>query len=111
MHRPCLNSGCPELVESGRCARHSKQADAQRGSSTERGYGSDWEVVRLVVLRRDLYTCKIQTHCRGARATEVDHIRPIGEYPEGRLLMSNLQAACKSCNAAKGARFELKEKK
>ena len=85
--------------------KHAKQASQQRGSSGDRGYDAEWRRVRLRVLRRDLYTCRIRTHCNGARATEVDHIRPISEFPEGRLLESNLQAACKPCNSAKGARF------
>jgi 5-methylcytosine-specific restriction protein A len=109
--RPCLIPGCPELTETARCPKHTRRTEQQRGSSTERGYDSDWEVVRLRVLKRDLYTCKIRTHCSGAYANEVDHIVPISQFPEGRLLMSNLQASCKPCNAAKGGRFQLKGEK
>lgn len=109
--RPCSRGGCPELVASGKCPKHSKQAEVHRGSSTERGYDSAWERIRLRILKRDLYTCKIRTYCRGARATEVDHIIPISQFPEGRLLESNLQASCKPCNAAKGNRFQLKGEK
>ena len=105
MLRPCSRPGCPELVQSGKCPKHARQAEQQRGSASARGYDSAWERVRLLVLKRDLYTCQIRTHCNGARATEVDHIRPISEFPEGRLMLMNLQAACKPCNSAKGARF------
>jgi 5-methylcytosine-specific restriction protein A len=109
--KPCLNPGCSELVAGSRCPKHAKSAERHRGNSAERGYDSDWKRIRLRVLKRDLYTCRIRIHCNGARATEVDHIRPIGVFPEGRLQMSNLQAACKPCNAAKGARFQLRGEK
>lgn len=105
LYRPCRRPGCPELVEQGYCQRHARQSEAHRGTTFQRGYADGWPRVRLAVLARDLYTCQIRTHCSGARATEVDHIRPIGDFPEGRLLMSNLQAACRPCNAAKGNRF------
>jgi 5-methylcytosine-specific restriction protein A len=82
----------------------------QRDKTAERGYDADWRRVRLAVLARDQYLCQIRTHCGGELATEVDHIRPVSEYPEGRLDPENLQAACKSCNSAKGARFPLNRK-
>lgn len=85
---------------------HKSQPVAPRRSSTERGYDWDWRNLRPLILQRDGGICKIQTHCRGAIATEVDHIRPVSEYPEGRLDPDNLQAACKTCNSAKGARFQ-----
>jgi 5-methylcytosine-specific restriction protein A len=113
MLRPCLSPGCPELVESGRCPRHAAKVRERIGKTAERGYGSDWRKVRLEVLARDRYECQIQTHCGrgvgaqdGALATEADHIIPIDRFPGGRLLKSNLQAACKACNVAKGDRFD-----
>jgi len=103
--RPCCRPGCTELVERGLCQRHVRQAEAQRGTTRERGYADGWPKVRLAVLRRDLYTCQIRTHCNGARATEVDHIRPISEFPEGRLLMTNLRSVCHPCHAARHNRI------
>ena len=44
-------------------------------SRHERGYGSDWEQLRLRILRRDRYMCQCD-ECKGRRrpATHVDHI-------------------------------------
>ena len=98
--RPCLDQPCPNLVERGRCSDHQRVRNAERGTTTERGYGSDWQDLRAAYLAAH-GVCQIRTHCIGAPATEVDHIVPIDERPDLRLECSNLQSACKSCNAAK----------
>ena len=88
-------------------ARHEAR---ERPKTAARGYDAEWRKVRRLILLRDGGTCKIRTHCTGAVATEVDHIRPLSEFPEGRLDPANLQAACKTCNAAKGGRFPTPER-
>ena len=49
--------------------------------------------------------CQIETHCKGMMpdnvATEVDHIIPIRQRPDLRLVWSNLQSACRACHSAK----------
>lgn len=112
--RPCAQPGCGEYaVRNGRCEEHAAKKEKARGTTKERGYAGGWPFVRKKVLERDAYECRIQTHCGrgvgrpfGDVATEVDHIEPIEKRPDLRLTMSNLQAACKPCNAAKGDRFE-----
>ena len=34
--RPCLTPGCPELVDKGRCSKHTKR-------TADRGYGAAWQ--------------------------------------------------------------------
>lgn len=41
--KPCSTPGCPQTVTSGRCEKHTQQAEAQRGTAAERGYGTRWE--------------------------------------------------------------------
>ena len=67
------------------------------GSSTRRlRLPSNWKSIRLTVLRRDSYRCKIQgTGCR-VIATEVDHIARGDNHSLG-----NLQAVCPSCHRQK----------
>lgn len=53
--------------------------------------------------------CEIGTHCAKLPITkrlanEVDHITPIREKPELRMVWTNLQSACKSCHSAKTMR-------
>lgn len=38
--KTCSVSGCPELVPTGRCTEHTRQADRRRGSAARRGYGT-----------------------------------------------------------------------
>jgi 5-methylcytosine-specific restriction protein A len=99
--KPCPGPGCHALVASGRCPDHQREAQVRRGTTTERGYGSDWERLRAYKLATDT-VCQIRTHCDAAVATEVDHIIPFrGVDDPLRLDLFNLQSACKRCNSAK----------
>ena len=81
-----------------------------RRSRHERGYGSAWVKLRLVILKRDGYRCRCQ-ECRrtGALkpATEVDHIVSKAAWSKrwGNLngvdAASNLQAINSACHQAK----------
>jgi 5-methylcytosine-specific restriction protein A len=97
--RPCPQPGCPALVKSGYCEAHRPKAR----KTSERGYDGAWRKLRRFKLATDP-VCQIRTHCQGMVATEVDHIIPISVRPDLRLELSNLQSACKPCNAAKGDR-------
>lgn len=69
-----------------------------------RTYDHQWQRVRLRVLRRDQYKCRIQgPRCTG-EATETDHIVPV-EAGGARLDPANLRASCKPCNAGRAARM------
>lgn len=98
--KPCATPGCPELVAVGRCAKCAPGFERSRGTTAERGYDSAHERLRAQVLREEPF-CQIRTHCQGAVATEMDHVIPIRLAPELRLERSNVQSACKPCNAAK----------
>lgn len=75
----CSTPGCPALVERGRCATHTAQAEQQRGTRQQRGYGRAHETrFRAGVLRRDpLCVCDDQAHGHGptclAPSTVADH--------------------------------------
>ena len=98
--RPCATHGCRELVECGRCAKHTTTHERERGKTGVRGYDWDWQQLRLLKLREEP-VCQIQTHCQGDIATEVDHVISIRLRPDLRLVWENLQSACKPCNVAK----------
>jgi 5-methylcytosine-specific restriction endonuclease McrA len=64
-------------------------------TTTARGYGRKWQVVRLLVLNRDQWRC---WRC-GGPAREVHHLRAISRYGpsyDPRYLV----AACHPCNLA-----------
>lgn len=102
--RQCAQPGCPELVERGRCPKHQaakhKGIDARRGSSTERGYDTDWRRLRAYVLRNEPLCRECRQNERLEVGVEVDHIIPIGDGGK-RLDQSNLQPLCKPCHSRK----------
>lgn len=56
---------------------------------------SKWKKLRLIVLRRDSYTC---AYCSDV-ATEVDHVHPRSKG--GSDDIDNLVACCRTCNIRK----------
>jgi len=107
--RPCTYPGCGALVHGGsRCEKHKhverKTADKQRGSSSERGYGSRWQKARAGFLRAHPLCAEHQRKGFVEIATVVDHIVP----HKGDMAMfwdaSNWQPLCKQCHDAKTAR-------
>jgi hypothetical protein len=44
--RFCLEPGCSNLVPSGRCGLHQRQANQRRGSAASRGYNALWRHFR-----------------------------------------------------------------
>ena len=99
MHKPkrvCLHPGCPAYAVPGssRCLRHRVIRVDRRPSASQRGYDRQWMAIRRAVLAEE-------PRCRGcgAKATMVDHIRPLrlgGTHDRW-----NLQALCRSCHARK----------
>lgn len=97
----------------GRCTAHQRQAtrarpyDAQRGNSTQRGYGAKWQGYRRSFLRtHPLCVNPYALHADLIAATVVDHITP--HKGDARLfwLKSNHQALCKRCHDTKTVRHD-----
>jgi 5-methylcytosine-specific restriction enzyme A len=105
--KPCTHPGCPALVRdgTGRCPKHpavNRFADKRRGTRHERGYGTAWDKLRLVVLERDCGLCQpCRSEQRVAAGTIVDHIKPKAEG--GTDDLANLQTICAACHAIKTA--------
>lgn len=85
---PCRHRGCAALVRSpGYCNKHAGEAvgwkrDHLRGNRRQRGYGPEWDRLRLLILKRDRYLCQCDECRRTGRvlpATEVDHRIPKAE--------------------------------
>ena len=85
-------------------SNRNKLYDKRRGSSTKRGYDRPWQRLRAWVLRREPLCRPCKKAGKTVPAVEVDHIKPISEAPELRLVASNLQPMCKSCHSAKTMR-------
>lgn len=71
-----------------------------RTSRHERGYGSSWDKLRIIVLRRDKGLCQpCLTRNRTELATQVDHVLP--KAKGGTDDFDNLQAICGPCHDEK----------
>jgi 5-methylcytosine-specific restriction endonuclease McrA len=93
--RRCREPGCTRRQAASRCELHrSRQA---------RGYDAAWERIRLEILVRDGYRCRIGGPGCTIRATTVDHIVPLA-LGGARLDPANLRAACGHCNTSLGGR-------
>ena len=79
-------------------------------SRHDRGYGTAWTKLRLVILRRDSGLCQVCA-AQGivTRATEVDHIKD--KALGGTDAPDNLQSICKPCHIAKGIKAQGKTPK
>lgn len=63
---------------------------------------SRWNRVRQHVFEVKGRTCVVQTNCRGARATEIDHLVP---WRDGGAWfdIENLRPSCKACNISRAS--------
>jgi 5-methylcytosine-specific restriction protein A len=107
--KPCLNTGCGVLHRNrSRCdscqAKYDQQTQADRGSSTTRGYGSDWRKIRAKVLAA--HQKAWPGICPGWQREPhlsddltVDHVKP--KSKGGTDELENLQVLCRPCNSAK----------
>lgn len=111
--KACRQQGCPKTTTdpSGFCHVHkpteaSRWSNYQRGRSRhERGYGSNWDKLRLVVLKRDRYICQCDECQRLGlvkEATHVDHI--VAKAHGGNDELVNLRAINKDCHKRKTAK-------
>jgi len=99
----CLDCGVPTARSRCDACFEKKKAiliPRQRLSTAARGYDSEWNRVRLSILKRDNFICyRCQKNLEGNDAT-VDHIIPLSRGG-ARLDRTNLAACCRSCNSQK----------
>lgn len=84
-------------------AHHSRHSMRDSQTMKEQGFYQrpEWRRVRKMVLQRDHYLCqlKISEGCTKI-ANTVHHIKPLEDYPELALDMSNLTSCCYFCHEA-----------
>ena len=109
--RPCPHPGCAALVSKGYCEEHTQDAtqydrqyDRQRGTARARGYGKQWEKLRVIVLAEEPLCRECDAVGRTEPATDVDHILP--KRQGGTDKRENLQGLCHSCHSKKTGRGE-----
>lgn len=105
--RPCQHPGCGVLSHATYCDRHTTQRHRERqrrrGTTTQRGYGADWQRLRDRKVAANPLCEECLTRGETSPAEEVDHIIPIERRPDLRLVWDNLQSLCSTCHARKTA--------
>lgn len=95
--KPCAEPRCPELVQSGRCAKHAHWRNDDRPTAYRRGYDGRHQRWRKMVLNR-----QPQCVACGAPATVADHVVPLSQG--GGWEIENGQGMCVPCHNSKTAR-------
>lgn len=97
----CLRCRRPAVLD-GRCNDHQLRRSWNRTSVRNQSRPSDWSSRKARILARDGFTC---VRCRGREGLEVDHIRPVSQWPAELIEMAwedaNLQTLCVSCHTEK----------
>ena len=73
-------------------------AGQSQASPSRRGYGRDWQALRIRKLQTDPLCAFHQERGETVLAEVVDHIKPISEAPGLRLDWDNLRSLCKNCH-------------
>jgi 5-methylcytosine-specific restriction enzyme A len=100
-------SNCPHrAVHNGRCAEHATSSGQytrpDRGTTTEQGYGWEWQKLREAYLRDNPYCVQCMSDGVITAARVVDHIVPLRQG--GSSDAGNLQALCDRCHNRKRQR-------
>lgn len=108
--RQCAVTGCPGMAAPGssRCEDHGRQQqqlyDADRGTSTERGYDARWRRARASYLRLHPLCVECERQGSSRAATVVDHITPHKGDQDLFWNTMNWQPLCAEHHNAKSAR-------
>jgi len=102
----CKYPLCPNRADEGSsyCSKHKKQLEANRPTSTERGYNYRWQKVRKIYLRKNPLCVECLKEGRVESATVVDHIEPHRGDNEKFWNEDNFQSLCESCHNRKTAK-------
>ena len=93
----CNHAGCPNLTLTRFCPEHTidtrRRYDAERGSSSKRGYDRTWKRVRLLYIQAHPICEDCEDQGVITPADLVDHVIPIKEGGS-RLSFDNLRSQC-----------------
>ena len=103
---PCKHPLCPELIEAGKkfCPHHKQptsEYEKTRNSINSKIYNTTWRKLRRVKLNSNPLYELCLAKGKVVQAEEVDHVKPVNQYPELRLVYNNLQNLCVTCHSKK----------
>jgi 5-methylcytosine-specific restriction protein A len=100
--RPCAYPGCPELVASGRCAKHQQARAFVRERERQNLYDRRWQRIRKSYLTAFPWCADCLAQGRYTPATDVHHeVRHQGN--RAIFLSSPLRSLCHACHSRRTA--------
>lgn len=102
--RTCHWPGCHRRQDALYCGLHSRFSSRNHHGIPRRarGLGPDYVLAKVIVIARDGGRCQLRLPGCTVVATSADHIVPRSRG--GTNDLTNLRAACRHCNSARGAR-------
>ncbi len=99
----CARPGCNSKTKERYCDDHRKhywsEHDKKRGTRTQRGYNNAWYKFRRSYLQRNPLCVFCKKEGFLVTASEIDHIKPLADYPELKYDEINLRSLCKPCHS------------
>jgi 5-methylcytosine-specific restriction protein A len=99
----CARPGCNSKTKERYCDDHRKhywsEHDKKRGTRTQRGYDNAWYKFRKSYLHRNPLCVFCKKGGFLVTASEIDHIKPLADYPELKYGEINLRSLCKPCHS------------
>ncbi len=103
--RPCAFQSCKAVVRTKYCSTHqhlqtkynSESSRVSRGTTTEQGYGTVWQKVRLNYLNKHPLCAACELRGIQRAANEVHHKIPLRQ--DGKNNEENFESLCKSCHS------------
>ena len=100
----CVCGGIKKHGECSRCGPIVKTEN--RENSNKRGYDYQWSKLSKAVREQEPLCHDCLEAGRTKPSEEVHHIKKVADYPELRMVRSNLMALCESCHSIRTARGE-----
>lgn len=106
----CLVPGCGELVEAGRCPKHTLERNREKQAKYKgrdtKAYDAKWAKASKEYLAESPECVSPKHAGKGIPATVVDHIDGKGPSGPRGYDKTNFQALCKSCHSTKTNLFD-----
>lgn len=95
VQRKCPTPGCPTLTNGGQCEQHRRNRERARGTTTAKGYGSDYRQARRDALRNATTCWKCGQPFTPTNPATGGHVKDIRL---GGSILDGIKAECRRCN-------------
>lgn len=95
VQRKCPTPGCPTLTNGGHCPQHARNRERTRGTTTQRGYGWDYQQARAKALDGATHCWKCGQPFTPTNPATGGHAKDVRA---GGTIEHGIKAECRRCN-------------